>query len=86
MLKGGGACLVARRQGQGRQWCRRSPELRRYRELRRSLTREKRGRKQYKYIANMSNTKQAMLTCSAGLPKDMSKSFSYFRNLFGFIL
>jgi hypothetical protein len=44
------------------------------------------GRKQYKYRANISNTEQSMLTCSARLPEDISKSFSYFRNLFGIIL
>ena len=59
----GGACLVARRQGQGRQRWRRAPELRRYRELRRcrDLPREKRGRKQYKYTANTSNTMHNMV-------------------------
>src|SRR3990170_303129 len=58
----GGACLVARRQRQGRQrWCR-APELRRSRGRRRcrGLARGKRGRKQYKYTANMSNTMHNM--------------------------
>jgi hypothetical protein len=46
MLKGG-ACLVARRQGQGQQLDRRAPERRLPRELRRrrGLSEEKRGKK-----------------------------------------
>jgi hypothetical protein len=36
------------------------------------------GEETDKYIANICNTEQAMLTCSAGLPKSMSRSLKLF--------
>jgi hypothetical protein len=73
----GGACLEALRQEKGHQQCSRTPELRRSRGLRRyrGLPREKRGEETDKYTANICNTEHAMLKCSAGLPKSMSKSY-----------
>ena len=42
------------------------------------------GEETDKHTVIICNTEYAMLTCSAGLPKDMSKSFSYFRIKVGF--
>ena len=42
-------------------------------------TEREEGEETDKYTVIICNTEYAMLTCSAGLPKDMSKSFSYFR-------
>ena len=42
------------------------------------------GEETDKYTVIICNTQYAMLTCSAGLPKDMSKSFSYFKIKVGF--
>ena len=39
------------------------------------IYRERRGGRNNKYTANICNTEQVMLTCSAGLPKSMSKSY-----------
>jgi hypothetical protein len=39
------------------------------------IHRERRGGRNNKYTTNICNTKHAMLTCSAGLPKSMYRSF-----------
>ena len=72
----GVACLVARRQKQDRRRGNQSPGQRRSRDLRqrRTLPREKRGKKQIN-TQNICNTERAKLTCSAGLPKNMSRSY-----------
>ena len=41
--------------------------------------RREEGEETDKYTVIICNTQYAMLTCSPWLPKDMSKSFSYFR-------
>ena len=46
--------------------------------------RREEGEETNKYTVIICNTEYAMLTCSAGLPKYMSKSFSYFRIKVGF--